>query len=259
MSRDTTEKPKAASSTGGSTPKATPAPASGPASKSAPASKGAPAKGAAPKGAAPKGAAASKPAPAKASTAVPPPPVPRPEKDEPVTPPTGTPAVKAPVSGSTEAPPTITPASGRAPRTGAPAAAGATAGATAGAGAASSPGPRRVRLAVSRVDPWSVMKLAFLLSIAIGIMIVVASVVFWLVLDGLHVFTEVNDTVVEIFGDTNQVDILQFVELKRVASLATIIAVVDVVLLTALSTIGAFLYNVVAALVGGIHLTLTDE
>ena len=53
--------------------------------------------------------------------------------------------------------------------------------------------------------------------------------------------------------------ILQFVELKRVVSLSTMIAIVDVVLLTALSTIAAFLYNVVAALVGGVHLTLTDE
>ena len=120
-------------------------------------------------------------------------------------------------------------------------------------------GPRRVRLAVSRLDPWSVMKLSFLLSVAIGIMIVVASVVFWLVLDGLHVFTQVNDMIVAILGEETKVNILQYVELKRVVSLSTMIAIVDVVLLTALSTIAAFLYNVVAALVGGVHLTLTDE
>lgn len=120
-------------------------------------------------------------------------------------------------------------------------------------------GPRRVRLAVSRIDPWSIMKLSFLLSIAIGIMIVVATTVFWLVLDGLHVFTQINDLIVDIIGEDSKVDLLQYVEFKRVVSLATIIAVVDVVLLTALSTIGAFLYNVVAALVGGVHLTLIDE
>ena len=120
-------------------------------------------------------------------------------------------------------------------------------------------GPRRVRLAVSRLDPWSVMKLSFLLSIAIGIMIVVASVVFWMVLDGLHVFTEVNDMIVDVLGEETKVSILQFVELKRVVSLSTMIAIVDVVLLTALSTIAAFIYNVVAALVGGVHVTLTDE
>lgn len=120
-------------------------------------------------------------------------------------------------------------------------------------------GPRRVRLAVSRVDPWSVMKLSFLLSIAIGVMIVVASVVFWLVLDKLHVFTDIDAMIKDVLGAETKVNILQFVELDRVVSLSTIIAVVDVVLLTALGTIGAFLYNVVAALVGGIHLTMTDD
>lgn len=172
----------------------------------------------------------------------------------PVVTPTGKPASKPAGTAKTGAgsptPPSVSPASAR------------TSTAAAARPAEKKPvaGPRRVRLAVSRVDPWSVMKLSFLLSIAIGIMIVVASVVFWLVLDGLHVFTEVNDMIVTILGEkTTQTDILQYVELKRFVSLSTIIAIVDVVLLTALATIGAFLYNVVAALVGGVHLTLTDE
>jgi ABC-type sugar transport system permease subunit len=103
------------------------------------------------------------------------------------------------------------------------------------------------------------MKMSFLLSIALGIMMVVAAIVFWKVLDGMHVFTEVDAMVKEILGEKTTVNILQYVELSRVVSLATILAIVDVVLLTAIGTIGAFLYNVVAALVGGIHLTLTDD
>ncbi|WP_435298916.1 DUF3566 domain-containing protein [Timonella sp. A28] len=122
-------------------------------------------------------------------------------------------------------------------------------------------GPRRVRLTISRIDPWSAMKMSFLLSIAVGIMMVVASIVFWNVLDGMHVFTEIDQMMKDIIGDggETEVNILQYVELSRVVSLATIIAVIDIVLLTALGTIGAFLYNVVAALVGGIHLTMTDD
>ena len=42
-------------------------------------------------------------------------------------------------------------------------------------------------------------------------------------------------------------------------SLSIVFAVVDVVLLTAVATIGAFIYNVSANLVGGLHLTLTDD
>ncbi|HYD09720.1 MAG TPA: DUF3566 domain-containing protein, partial [Acidimicrobiales bacterium] len=49
----------------------------------------------------------------------------------------------------------------------------------------SSGGARKVRLAVARIDPWSVMKLSFLLSVAIGIMIVVSAAVVWQTLDSM--------------------------------------------------------------------------
>ncbi len=119
-------------------------------------------------------------------------------------------------------------------------------------------GPRRVRLSISRVDPWSVMKLAFLLSVAFGVMVVVAVAVVWYTLNKLHVFGDINNLVTQIVG-SNQYDLLQYVAFKRVISGATLIAVVDIFLLTALATIGAFLYNIVAALVGGLHVTMTDE
>lgn len=120
-------------------------------------------------------------------------------------------------------------------------------------------GPRRVRLAISRVDPWSVMKLSFLLSVAIGLMIVIATAVVWYTLDGMHVFSKANDLVTQVTGTESTVDILQYVEFRRVVSGATLVSVVNVFLMTALATIGAFLYNIVAALVGGVHVTMTDE
>lgn len=123
---------------------------------------------------------------------------------------------------------------------------------------AASTGPRRVRLAVSRVDPWSVMKLSFLVSVAIGIMIVVASAVVWLTLDSLEVFARLDGLITEILADSD-FDIMKYVEFDRVISVSTLIAVVDVFLITALATIGAFLYNIVAALVGGVHVTMTDD
>lgn len=119
-------------------------------------------------------------------------------------------------------------------------------------------GPRRVRLTVSRVDPWSVMKLAFLLSVSIGIAIVVAAGVLWTVLDGMGVFTDVNGVVGQILDDP-AFDVNDYVGFSKVVSLATVIAVVDVVLLTAIATLGAFLYNLAGALVGGLHVTLSDD
>jgi hypothetical protein len=120
-------------------------------------------------------------------------------------------------------------------------------------------GPRRVRLAVSRIDPWSAMKLGFLLAVAIGIMTVVATAVVWYVLDGMMVFSKIEDLFTQIVGTETDVDIQQYVAFGRVISIATLLGVVNVVIITALSTIMAFLYNIVAALVGGVHLTLTDD
>lgn len=118
---------------------------------------------------------------------------------------------------------------------------------------------RKARLLVSKVDPWSVLKMAFLLSVALGIVTVVASVVFWTVLDLTGIFASVNGLVSEIVGTEGGFDLMQIASLGQVASFATIIAVVNVVLLTALSMLAAVLYNLSSTLVGGIGVTLTDD
>ena len=120
-------------------------------------------------------------------------------------------------------------------------------------------GPRTVRLAMASVDPWSVLKLSFLLSVAIGIAMVVASIVLWSVLDGMGVFTDINKVLADIGGAQSNLDVYDYVGFGRVVSLSTVLGVVNVVLMTALSTLGAFLYNLASSLVGGLNVTLTDE
>lgn len=120
-------------------------------------------------------------------------------------------------------------------------------------------GPRRVRLTVSRIDPWSVMKLSFLLSIAMGIILVVAVGLVWTVLNQMEVFAKIHELVDDIGAQRQFGPLLEYAEFSRVLSAATVIAIVDIVLLTALATLGAFIYNFVAAMVGGLHLTLTDD
>ena|SRR5699024_1365822 len=132
-------------------------------------------------------------------------------------------------------------------------------GAAQPAPAAEDTGPRRIRLVVSRVDPWSVMKLSFLLSIALGIATVVATAVVWGVLNSMGVFAKIQGLIQDIGAMEQFGQLLEYVEFSRVISVATVIGIVDVVLFTALCTLGAFLYNLVAAMVGGLHTTLTDE
>jgi hypothetical protein len=119
---------------------------------------------------------------------------------------------------------------------------------------------RRVRLTVSRVDPWSAMKISFLLSVALGIAGVVMVFVLWTILAGMGVFDQINGIVGQVVQDGQQrFDIMDFIGLGRVVSLSIVIAVIDVILVTAIATLGAFLYNVSSALVGGVQLTLTDD
>ncbi|POH59468.1 DUF3566 domain-containing protein [Arthrobacter glacialis] len=120
---------------------------------------------------------------------------------------------------------------------------------------------RRARLLVSKVEPWSVLKMAFLLSVALGIVTVVASIVLWTVLDTIGLFDTVNSFINDIQGKEGgtPIDLLTIVSLGQVASFSTIVAVVNVLLLTTLSVLSAFLYNISATLVGGIGVTLTDD
>lgn len=116
-----------------------------------------------------------------------------------------------------------------------------------------------MRLTLSRVDPWSVMKIAFLLSVAIGIAMVVMIAMLWIVLQGMGVWDNVNELLRTLETSGKTFDIMDYVGFGRVVSLSVVIAVVDVLLMTALATLGAFLYNICSSLVGGVQMTLSDE
>lgn len=125
------------------------------------------------------------------------------------------------------------------------------------AAASSSPVTRRkARVAVTRVDPWSVMKLAFVLSIALAIVSVVASALLWWVLDSAGVFTAVSEQIVDVAGDAFRLE--EVLTFGRVMGFTVVVAVIDIVLITALATLTAFLFNLATGMVGGVELTLTE-
>ncbi|MFJ1928155.1 MULTISPECIES: DUF3566 domain-containing protein [unclassified Streptomyces] len=128
-------------------------------------------------------------------------------------------------------------------------------------GARTTPRTRKARLRVAKADPWSVMKVSFLLSIALGICTVVASAVLWMVMDAMGVFSTVGGTISEATGSNegSGFDLQSFLSLPRVLIFTSVIAVIDVVLATALATLGAFIYNLSAGFVGGVELTLAED
>ncbi len=120
---------------------------------------------------------------------------------------------------------------------------------------------RKARLRLVQVEPWSVMKTAFLLSVAIGIVTVVAVGIVWGVLGAAGLWDSVNSIIQDSIGDTSgsPFEIQKYLGTSRVLGFTMIVAVADVILITAIATLGAFLYNLAAGLVGGIEVTFAED
>ncbi|MDQ5973283.1 MAG: hypothetical protein QG661_492 [Actinomycetota bacterium] len=120
--------------------------------------------------------------------------------------------------------------------------------------------PKRARLYVTRIDPWSVTKAAFMLALAIGVVLVVAVAVLWWVLDFTGVFVTLSRTIDEVVGSaTTGFDLLSYLEFSRVIGVATVVASVEIVLVSLLATLFAVMYNLTVGLTGGIEVVLSDE
>ena len=105
------------------------------------------------------------------------------------------------------------------------------------------------------------MKTALLLSIAFGIVIFVAVAVVWSVLDAANVWESVNRSIRDIVGGetAKNVNVENYIGMQRVLGFTALVAVIDVILLTAIATLTAFLYNLAAGLLGGLEVTLAED
>lgn len=119
---------------------------------------------------------------------------------------------------------------------------------------------RKARLRLARLDPWSVMKTTFLFAIAFGIMLVVATFVLWSVLAGAGTLDYVNTLLNQLFGDQDtEFDVTQILSVNRILGFSSIVAAINVVIITALATLFAFLYNLAATVMGGLEVTLAED
>lgn len=135
----------------------------------------------------------------------------------------------------------------------APRSTGAAAAATAASG-------RQASLKLIRVDPWSVTKISFALTVALMIVAVVAVSILWIVLSFAGVWDQINSSVATVLSDdSNSFDITDYLGFGRLVGLTLVISSINVVITTAVATIGAYLYNLAAQLLGGVDITLAED
>jgi hypothetical protein len=121
---------------------------------------------------------------------------------------------------------------------------------------------RKARLRLAKLDPWSVMKTSFLFSIAFGIMFWVGVSVVWTVVVSSGLFDAVNQGIIDLLSSpTSQTTwrIEDYLNTNKVLGITALLAVINVVISTALGTLTAFLYNLSANILGGLELTLAED
>ena len=119
---------------------------------------------------------------------------------------------------------------------------------------------RRASLRLTHVEPWSVTRLAFAISVAMMIVAVVAVSIFWVVMEATGVWDQINGSVTSVLSDdSTSFNITDYLGFARMVGLTLVLSAINVILTTALATIGAHLYNLAAQLLGGVEVTFTEE
>jgi Transmembrane domain of unknown function (DUF3566) len=120
---------------------------------------------------------------------------------------------------------------------------------------------RRAQLVLARIEPWSVMKFSFMVSLVGWVVLFVAVAALYYVLNKLGVFHSIQSTITSVTSgkdstgaDTNG----KWFSASRVLGYTMLVGAINVVLITALATVGAVIYNLVTRLAGGIEVTLKE-
>ena len=119
---------------------------------------------------------------------------------------------------------------------------------------------RQAHLTIARVEPWSVMKFSFVVSLVAFVILFVAVSVIYGTLSALGVFTSLQHVVQSVTSsqDSNGVNAAKWFTASRILSYTALLGALNIVLITAMSTIGAVVYNLTSRLIGGVEVTLRE-
>ena len=120
-------------------------------------------------------------------------------------------------------------------------------------------GPVRASVQIRRIDPWSALKVSLVLSVALFFVWMIAVAFLYLVLGGMGVWSKLNSNVGDLLTSASGQAGGELLSSGTIFGGAALIGLVNIVLLTAMATVGVFIYNLTTDLVGGVEVTLADR
>jgi hypothetical protein len=117
---------------------------------------------------------------------------------------------------------------------------------------------KQVRLKLVYIDFWSAVKFSFLVAVCLGIILVVATLLLWIVLNSTGIFGSLDGILQDILGDP-EFSIASSFSLGQTALFAVVVAILNIVVGTALGAIAALLYNFSVRLTGGLLVGFTNN
>jgi hypothetical protein len=119
-------------------------------------------------------------------------------------------------------------------------------------------GPVRASMQIRRIDPWSALKVSLVLNVALFFVWMIAVAFLYLVLGAMGVWSKLNSNVGDLLTSSSGGGGGDLVSAASIFGGAALVGLVNIVLLTAMATIGAYIYNLGTDVVGGVEVTLAD-
>ncbi len=117
---------------------------------------------------------------------------------------------------------------------------------------------KQVRLKLVYIDFWSAVKLSFLIAVSIAIVQIVAAFLLWMVLNSTGIFSKLTEILADILGDQT-FSVLDTFSLSQVMLFTSVVALLSVVIGTALGAIASLIYNLSVRLTGGLLVGFTNN
>lgn len=118
--------------------------------------------------------------------------------------------------------------------------------------------PRQAALLLKRIDPWTMMKTAFVVSLGIGIAVLIATILLWGLLSAFGVFDSLTTALGDVTGSAG-IDLGSLFSFGRVLGLGLVFAALEVIMLTVWATLMAYIYNLTVGMAGGVEMTYAQE